>query len=227
MELKFRDKYILLSDKEIVDRIVTEPYDEEAAVYLIYDRYEPLCISVSLKTFGSVDRLGELQSELFMHLKGKKQDWHALRAFQWRSTLGRWLCIIVFNLSLEIREELIENEGRNISLDNGVSRDGEKTMTIQIPFSEEEQRERQYRMVILQEAINMLTNSDQKFVVVQRLHGYSSKEVAAMLQAYWDKHHIIKYNNKKLPVVPNSGYIDNLFKRGCGKIKQMYEQLNK
>lgn len=81
MELSFKDKYKKLSDKEIVDLIIAEPYNEEAATYLIYDRYEPLCISICRKTLDGVSRLDELQSELFMLLKGKNRDWHALRSF--------------------------------------------------------------------------------------------------------------------------------------------------
>lgn len=227
MELKFKHKYTHLSDKEIVSKIIAEPYNEEAAIYLIYDRYAPLCKSVCIKTLGGVDKLDQLQSELFILLKSKKQDWHALRSFQWRSSFGRWLSITTYNLSLELRKILIENEGQNISIDKGWHEDDEKPKTINIPVDEEEQRERRYRMVLLQEAINMLDNPDQKFVVINRLHGYSSKEVATMLQTFWDNNNIVRYNNKKEVVVPNSGYIDNLFKRGYVKTIQIYKLLNK
>ena len=227
MELTFKQKYIHLSDKEIVDKIIAEPYNEEAATYLIYDRYEPLCKSICIKTLGGVDKLDQLQSELFMLLKSNKQDWHALRSFQWRSSFGRWLSITTYNLSLELRKALIENEGQNISIDKGWHEDDEKQRTIDIPVYVEEQYERRYRMVLLQEAINMLDNPDQKFVVIKRLQGYSSKEVAGMLQNYWLQNNIVRYNNKKEVVVPNSGYIDNLFKRGYDKIRQLYKLLNK
>ena len=88
MELTFKHRYQGLSDKEIVDLIITDPYDDEAAAYLIYDRYEALCISICLKTLDGVHRLDELQSELFMLLKGKNHDWNTLRSFGWRSSLG-------------------------------------------------------------------------------------------------------------------------------------------
>lgn len=227
MELKQKCKYINLSDKEIVDKIIAEPYDEEAAVYLIYDRYEPLCKSICIKTLGGVEALDQLQCELFMLLKSKKQNWQPLRSFQWRSSFGRWLSISAYNLSLELRKVLIENDGKNISIDKGWQEDDEKPRSIDIPVDEEEQHERRYRIILLQEAINMLDNIDQKFVVMNRLHGYSSKEVAAMLQTYWDKNNIVRYNNRKQVVVPNSGYIDNLFKRGYVKTIQIYKLLNK
>lgn len=227
MELSFKDKYKKLSDKEIVDLIIAEPYNEEAAAYLIYDRYEPLCISICLKTLDGVSRLDELQSELFMLLKGKNRDWHALRSFGWRSTLGRWLSITAYNLSLELRRQLIENDGKNTSIDNGQTDDEDKPHTIDIPVDEEKQQERRYNMIVLNEAIQMLENPDQRFVVKKRLQGYSSKEIANMLQAYWDANGIVRYNNKKQIVKPDSGYIDNLFKRGYDKVTEIYNKLNK
>lgn len=227
MELSFKDKYKKLSDKEIVDLIIAEPYNEEAATYLIYDRYEPLCISICLKTLDGVSRLDELQSELFMLLKGKNRDWHALRSFGWRSTLGRWLSITAYNLSLELRRQLIENDGKNTSIDNGQTDDEDKPHTIDIPVDEEKQQERRYNMIVLNEAIQMLENPDQRFVVKKRLQGYSSKEVAFMLQAHWDANDIVRYNNKKQIVKPDSGYIDNLFKRGYDKVTEIYNKLNK
>lgn len=227
MNLIYKDKYKSLSDKEIVDLIIAEPHNEEAATYLIYDRYEPLCISISKKTLGGVDHLDELQSELFMALKGKNHDWHALCAFGWRSTLGRWLSITAYNLSLGLRRQLIENNGNNTSIDNGWTDDNGEPHTIEIPVDEEKQQERRYNMIVLNEAIHMLENLDQRFVVVSRLDGYNSKETANRLQAYWTEKGIVRYNNKKQIVNPDSGYVDNLFKRGFDKVTEIYRKLNK
>ena len=162
-----------------------------------------------------------------MLLKGKNRDWHALRSFGWRSTLGRWLSITAYNLSLELRRQLIENDGKNTSIDNGQTDDKDKPHTIDIPVDEEKQQERRYNMIVLNEAIQMLENPDQRFVVKKRLQGYSSKEVACMLQAHWDVNDIVRYNNKKQIVKPDNGYIDNLFKRGYDKITEIYNKLNK
>lgn len=226
MNKRLKDKYNNLSDKQIVEKIITEPYDDEAAVFLIYERYKPLCISVCTKTLGGVDELDQLQSELFMLLKGKKHDWHALRAFQWRSSLGSWLSITTYNLSLELRRQLIENGGMNTSIDKGWTDDEGENHVIEIPVDEEKQRERRRNMIILNEAIQMLENPDQRFVVTHRLKGYSSKEVAELLLAYWNKNGIVRYNSKKQIVKPDSGYIDNLFKRGYDKVTKIYNKLN-
>lgn len=226
MKFPFCDRYVNLSDKEIVDRIIAEPNDEEAAMYLIYDRYEPLCISVCQKTLVGVCKLDELQSELFMLLKGKNLDWHALRQFQWRSSFGTWLSITAYNLSLELRNQMIENDGQNTSIDEGWDRDEESPKPIVvIPVSEESKHERKEQMQILRKVIDRLENPDHRLVVRMRLYGLSSKETAKVLQAYWDKNHIVKYNKKHELVVPDSGYIDNLFKRGYDKVKKMYNNL--
>ena len=227
MHLTPNDQYAKLSDKEIVERIITEPYDEEAAVYLIYDRYLPLCTAVCKRIFNNAEGVEELQSEVFILLKGRQCDWHPLRSFQWRSSLGTWLKIIAFNLSLELRRQLIENEGRNISLDVSVENEEGKPSKVDISLDDEAERERRYRMVLLQEAINALENPDQRFVLVKRLQGYSSKEIAAQLQEYWHRQNIVRYNNKGQFVVPDSGYVDNLFKRGYDKVRIIYKTIDR
>ena len=46
MEFQYRFNYKDLSDKQIVDKILEVPHDEEAAVYLLHDRYAPLLHSL-------------------------------------------------------------------------------------------------------------------------------------------------------------------------------------
>lgn len=227
MELTFKHKYEGLSDKELVDLIIAEPHNEEAATYLIYDRYEPLCISICLKTLDDVHRLDELQSELFMLLKGKNLDWHALKLFGWKSSFGRWLGITAYNLSLDLRRKLIENDGKNASLDDGWTDPDNYSRPFDIAVDEEKQQDYRYNIIVLNEAIQMLPNPDQRFVVIHRLQGYNSKEVAEMLQRHWDTNGIVRYNSKKEIVKPDSGYIDNLFKRGYDKAAEIYKHLNK
>lgn len=227
MELTFKHKYENLSDREIVEKIITEPFDEEAATYLIYDRYAPLLFAICKHTLNSLDRLDELQSELFMHLKGQKRDWSVLRSFQWRSKLSTWLKITAYNLALNLRRELIENNGENTSLDNGWHDDGDDRRTIDIPIDEESRLERRHNTLVLNEAIRMIGNPDQRFVVIRRLQGYSSKEVAAMLKLHWEAEGTIHTNSRGEAVVPDSGYIDNLFKRGYEKAKTIYRTLDR
>lgn len=228
MELTFKHRYEGLSDKEIVTLIITEPYDDEAATYLIYDRYEPLCKAICMRALNGVHHLDALQSELFMHLKGKQYDWHVLRSFQWRSQLSTWLKITAYNLSLELRKQLIENNGSNASLDEGWDEEAPNNHPLlEIPYNEEKKIERRYNLIVLNEAIHLLDNPDQRFVLIKRLQGYSSKEVATMLQQIWAENGIVRYNSREQIVIPDSGYIDNLFKRGYDKVKAIYKSLDR
>lgn len=220
-------KYEKLSDREVIGLIIQEPYDDDAATYLIYDRYVPLCKSICISIFNNLEHLDEIQSELFIHLKGSQRDWQTLKSFQWRSKLSTWLKIIVYNLSLELRNKFIENDGKNTSLDEGWEEDSENHRIPDIPVNEERVIERRYDLVVLNEIIHSLENHDQSLVIIRRLQGYSSKEVAMMLQDYWNQNNIIRYNRQHEVVVPNSGYIDNLFKRGYEKVKFMYNSLDK
>lgn len=228
MELTFKHRYEGLSDKEIVTLIITEPYDDEAATYLIYDRYEPLCKAICVRTLNGVHHLDALQSELFMLLKGKQHDWHVLRSFQWRSQLSTWLKVTAYNLSLDLRKQLIENNGSNASLDEGWDEEAPNNHPLpEIPHNEEKKIERRYNLIVLNEAIHLLDNPDQRFVLIKRLQGYSSKEVATMLQQFWAENGIVRYNSRKQNVIPDSGYIDNLFKRGYDKVKAIYKSLDR
>lgn len=51
MELTFHNNYKEESDKEIVEKIITVPYNEEAAAYLLYNRYDPLLFKLYRKIF--------------------------------------------------------------------------------------------------------------------------------------------------------------------------------
>ncbi|MBQ0007152.1 MAG: hypothetical protein KBT40_00300 [bacterium] len=53
MQLPFAHIYKQLSDKEIVDKVVTAPYNEEAAVYLLFDRYNPLLVKIYRRVFDN------------------------------------------------------------------------------------------------------------------------------------------------------------------------------
>lgn len=53
MQLPFAHIYKQLSDKEIVDKVVTVPYNEEAAVYLLFDRYNPLLVKIYRRVFDN------------------------------------------------------------------------------------------------------------------------------------------------------------------------------
>ena len=80
MELTFHNNYKEESDKEIVEKIITVPYNEEAAAYLLYNRYDPLLFKLYRKIFDkNLSWYDDCLGDLFDYLKGKNQDWNKLR----------------------------------------------------------------------------------------------------------------------------------------------------
>lgn len=204
MVLQYKLDYSKLSDKQIVEKILAEPHDEEAAAYLLHERYSPLLHNL-YNYFTQKDTwFDDCIDELFVHLRGKDCAWHTLSTFEWRSTLGYWLKGVAFNKFRDILSKLIENRGHNLSIDNG---DFTKPNN-QIPDGDESNHERFMQKIMLLEAIEKLEDDDLRFVILKRLEGYRSKEIAEMLQVRWKKYGIVKYNNKNEVVIPDQGYIN-------------------
>ena len=119
MGLVFLNNYVELNDKELVNKIINKPYNEEAAAYLIYNRYDPLLHKLYREIYDKdpswyEDCLGDL----FEFLKGKEGDWNKLRAIEWRSNFGPWLSRTAKHRFLEIKPYLIgkiENSALKIS----------------------------------------------------------------------------------------------------------------
>lgn len=204
MEFPYRFKYKDLSDKQIVKKILAEPHNEEAAAYLLHDRYAPLLHKIYHRFTIEDTWFDDCIDELFMHLKGKDCSWRILANFEWRSTLGYWLEKIAYSKFREVLPKLIGNGGRNVSIDN----DATGKPKLQILGGDEDSYERRLRKVLLMEAIGLLKDDDQRFVILKRLQGYNSKEIAKLLQKKWEKHGIKKYNNKKEIVIPDATYVD-------------------
>ena len=84
MEFQYRFNYKDLSDKQIVDKILEVPHDEEAAVYLLHDRYAPLLHSLYRRLTKEDTWFDDCVNELFILLKGKDCNWHIIANFLWR-----------------------------------------------------------------------------------------------------------------------------------------------
>ena len=216
MDFQYRLDYSKLSDKQIVVKILADPHDEEAAAYLLHDRYAPLL----LKEYSSLTNDGtwydDCVDELFIYLRDKDYSWHALACFEWRSTLGYWLKKVARSRFLEVLPKLIENGGRNVSIDSDES---EKTK-VQIPDGGAEIYERRLRKVMLMEAIGLL-NDDEKFVIIKRLQGYNSKEIAELLDKKWKEQNFVMYNHKGEVVVANVEYVDSKAQKARKHLKKI------
>lgn len=206
MGLNHRIVYNGLTDKELVGKILAVPHNEEAAAFLLYDRYDPLLHSIYNALTRERFWYDDCVDELFIHLKCKDGTWRTLAGFEWRSTLGCWLKGVAKHKFLEVLPKLIENGGSNLSLD--ANDDTPERHFIQLPDGGEEDYERRQRKVMLIEAIGQLKDDDQRFVILKRLEGYNSNEIAILLQKRWQKHDIVKYNNKGQLVVPDAAYVD-------------------
>lgn len=214
--MEFRYKYKDLSDKQIVEKALIPPHNEEGIVFLLYNRYDPLLHKIYTNITKDRRWYDDCVAELFMHLKGKDCSWHVLASFKWQSTFGHWLNRVARNKFLEILPKLIDNEYLKVSIDNN---DPEKAK-VQIPDGGEEDYERRLRKVMLMEAIGQL-NDDERFVILKRLQGYNSEEIAVLLDKKWKEHNIVIYNNKGDIVISSVEYVDSKAQKARRHLKEI------
>lgn len=228
MEHTYRIAYKELTDKQIVEKVLALPHNEEAAVFLLYNRYSLLLHKVYRNLTRETFWFDDCVDELFIHLKGEDCTWKTLASFEWRSTFGCWLKCVARHKFQEVLLRLIENGGKNTSLDDEVTImhsivDLDKN-TPQIHDGGDEYYERQLRKIMLMEAIGQLKDDDQRFVILKRLEGYNSNEIAILLQMKWHALGIRKYNSKKEPVVPDAAYVDVRTQRAKAILRILIEE---
>lgn len=217
MKFHYKLDYSKLSDKQIVDRVLAEPHDDEAVAYLLHDRYTPLIYHLYHCFTADDTWFDDCVDELFIHLKGKEPAWNTLALFEWRSTFGYWLRRTAYTKFREILPKLIENGGNNVSID----KDYPQQPLVQLSDGDKESEERRMNKVMLMEAIGRLKDDDQRFVILKRLEGYRSKEIAELLKLKWEKHGIVRYNNDHEVVVPDAGYVDVHTQRAKKELKKL------
>ena len=220
--ISFHHKYSDLGDKEIIDLIIIPPHDEKAAAYLIHLRYQPLLYNIYNRVFDNDPMWYEdCLSDFFIYLKGTDLDWHKLVTFEWKSTFGAWLNRTAYNRFLYIKPSLIGNGKVTVSLDSK----SESKRVIQIPDTSDSLYDNREMYNLMIEAIGLLKDPDQKFVILKRLQGYNSKEIAQLMQKRWEKHGIVKYNNKNQKVVPTAAYVDVIMQRAKDNLEIILKKL--
>lgn len=202
-----------LTDKEIVDLIIAG--NEEAMLYLIYDRYESDLKFYAWRYYGSLAYLEELINYLYIQLKGKKGDWQPLKSFQWRSRFRTWFCSVASHLFLEKRGELIGIGGN----DDSIFVDGGNCT-----LPEPEHEPVNEKMVMIMEAINRLEQEDYRFILIKELEGYSHKEISEMLAAKRKAENKVTYYKGQI-VIPDARYVDMNKARALKEIKTIIEQI--
>ena len=215
MKFDFRTNYEECSYKDLVDKIVRPPQNEEAAAYLLHNRYDPLMKSVYLDLTKNFSWYDDCVSDLFIHLKGKNYDWYPLATFEWRCSLGCWLAGVAKRSFKVTLAKVKPNKVIIVSVDE----DTPNGKPIQLPDGGEDEHNRLQRKIALLEAISQLKNDNQKFIVLKRLQGYNSKEIAELLKKKWEKHNIKLYNSKNELVVPNPAYVDSCMQHAKAVLK--------
>lgn len=215
MKLHYKTNYEDFSDEELVEKIIKSPHNEEAAAFLLHDRYNPLLKSVYQDLTMNFSWFDDCVSDLFIHLKGKACDWHALSTFQWRSSLGCWLSGVAKNNFKLTLNKVAPKKVIIVSVDEK-DRNGKTT---QLPDGGEQIFAVIQNEIALLEAISLLKNPDQKFVVQKRLQGFSSREIAELLEKKWKKYGIEKYNNRHERVIPNAAYVDSCMQHAKAILK--------
>lgn len=90
MEIDYHQSYKEYDDHNLINLVLSG--NNEAMLFLLFDRYAPLLKKLCHRYYGDVFYLEQLQVNLLIHLKSN--DWHALRNFGWRSSFGTWLGIV-------------------------------------------------------------------------------------------------------------------------------------
>lgn len=215
MQVILHKSYKNMTDKDIVDLIIAG--NEEAMLYLLYDRYENDLKFYAWRYYDSLAYLEDLINYLYIQFKGKNGDWQPLKSFQWKCKFRTWFCSVASHLFLEKRDELIGLGGK----DGSKGTDGGDK-----PLPEPKPEPENQKLVMLMEAINRLENDDYRFILIKELEGYNHKEIAEMMVAKRKKENKVTFYKGKI-VVPDAHYVDMNKARALREVKAIVEQIKK
>lgn len=221
MQIAYHQQYKDLDDRQIIDLVLSDG-NEEAMLFLIFERYLPLLKKLCTRYYGDLYYLEQLQVELLILLKAN--DWHPIRGFGWRSSFGTWLGTVAGNLFIKKMPELIGIDKFPVSIgENG--EDGE----VNIP-EPEPPHENDMHMTLLIEAIQQLEDKDQRFILLREFDGYTPKEIARQLEAHRRKENRLKtkkVNGQIEEIIPSAEYVHMLKGRAKDNIRVIISELKK
>ncbi len=200
MQLDNTLEYSSLSDRDLVAAVLDG--DEDAMLYLMYEKYYDDLRFYAWKYYGNFDYLEDLVNYLYLQFKGKEGDWQPLRNFQWRCSFRTWFSSVASHLFLEKKSDLMAYDD----------------LEDQAPEQENE------KSVMLMEALSRLKNEDYRFVLIKELEGYNHKEIALMLAEKREKENKNHTYNGKT-VVPNAQYVDMVKSRAVKELKAVVKQV--
>ena len=207
------NKYEAFSERDLIEAILSG--NEEAAIYLIYNRYYRDLRYWCFDIYGSHTYIDELCQEVYLLLKGKNGDWHPLSTWSGISTFRTWLNKTVRNLFLQKRSDLIGFRENKLYSDKEDDVDSVEKVAADQPTIEENMQK-----VLLLEAINQLTNPDQKLVILKELQGYSHEEIAAILNQVRKAENRIKINKDGKEIMADARAVDVLKQRAVAHLKE-------
>lgn len=210
--------YAKMTDEELVSLVIHEPHNEEAVVFLLYNRYKPLMIALSASILKDNSLYEDLITSVYLALKGNGGDWKPLASYRGESRFAYWIKSVASHCAQKYFHTMIENRDDTDSLD---VEDEDGNPTLVLPDAGNEEYERRQRKILLLEAINELKNPDDRFCVIKHLEGYNSKEIAQQLQIKWNKEGIKHYNKKGELIIPTNAYIDVRFARAKAELKKI------
>ena len=221
MQIAYHQQYKDLDDRQIIDLVLSDG-NEEAMLFLIFERYLPLLKKLCMRYYGDLYYLEQLQVELLILLKAN--DWHPVRGFGWRSSFGTWLGTVAGNLFIKKMPELIGIDKFPVSI--GENGDDDE---VNIP-EPEPPHENDMHMTLLIEAIQQLEDKDQRFILLREFDGYTPKEIARQLEAYRRKENRLKtkkVNGQIEEIIPSAEYVHMLKGRAKDNIRIIISELKK
>lgn len=220
MHIAYQYSYNSLDDRKLVELILDG--NEEALLYLIFDRYSPLLKKLCVRYYGDFYFLEQLQTELLILLKTK--DFHALRGFGWRSSFGTWLGVVAGNLFVKKMPELIGISKFTVS----IGEDGGNNEVN--PSEPESPHENDIHMLLLIEAIHLLEDKDMRYILLREFDGYKPKEIAKQLENYRRREGRLKskkVNGESIDILPTAEYVHMLKGRAKDEIRVIIKELKK
>ena len=203
-------KYSLLSDKEIVDQILSG--NEEVVLYLLYDKFAKDIRFFAWKYFESFDIVDDITSELYIYLKGSNLDWSKFSTFTFRSKLRTWMSSIISNFCKEKRKKMIDeaNKAESIDINRYIAMGAKEALDPRIP--------------IMLEAINKLKNEEYRLILIKDLEGYSHADIAKMIIEKRKREGKQRMYNGKL-VVPDAHSVDCDKARAIIELRKIMQQI--
>lgn len=203
-------KYSLLSDKEIVNQILSG--NEEIVLYLLYDKYAQDIRYFAWKYFENFDMVDELITDLYLYLRGEKLDWAKFRTFTYRSKMRTWMSSIISNFCKEKRKKMIDeaNKAESIDIKRYIAMGAKEALDPRIP--------------IMLEAINKLKNEEYRLILIKDLEGYSHADIALMIAEKRKLEGKQRMYNGKV-VVPDAYSVDRDKARAIIELRKIMQQI--